>query len=148
MIDTQMLKDPDLLSKEEIEQLLPILGELIEWAGKVQEHALNQALAGVQYDGYKVVEGRTKRKLTDEDAAVKTLVAAGYNEEMLYERKVLSMSKLEALVGKKNFTKLVGAYIVKPQGAPALVPEDDPREPFKSSAAEDFGDGFGEDYKG
>lgn len=140
MIKAETLKDPDLLTKEEIEQLLPVLDELKEWADKVQEYALKQALAGVQYEGYKVVEGRTKRKIVDEDGAVKALVSAGYQEAMLYERKLQSLSKLEALVGKKNFMPIVGQFIDKPKGAPALVPEDDPREPYASSAAEDFAD--------
>ena len=142
MVSAEMLKDPDLLSKEQIEGLLPLLDELIDWAKKVQDYALKQALAGEQYDGYKIVEGIPRRKIVDEDGAVKALTDAGYPAEMLYEKKLQSLTKLEALVGKKNFTKLVGAYVEKPQGAPALVPESDPREPYRSSAAEDFGDGF------
>jgi len=141
-IDKGILSDPDLLSKEQIEDLLPMLDELIDWAKKVQEYALNQALTGVEYKGYKVVEGRTKRRLTDEEGAVKALVSAGYASELFYERKVIAFNKMEALVGKKNFTNIVGEFIEKPKGAPALVPDDDPREPYQASAAEDFNDGF------
>ncbi len=139
-LDEKTLKDPDLLSKGEIEQLLPLLDELIDWAKKVQDYALKQALAGEIYSGYKVVEGITRRKITDEDGAVKALTAAGYAEELLFERKLQSLTKLEALVGKKNFTALVGKFVEKPQGAPVLVPESDSREPYKSSAADDFAD--------
>jgi hypothetical protein len=139
-IDTTMLKDPDLLTKEEIEQLLPILDELNDWTAKVKDYALQQALNGESYNGYKVVEGKTMRKFEDEQGAVQAIVKAGYAETMCYERKVLSLSKLEALLGKKKFADVCGAYITKPQGKPALVPEDDPREPFKTSAAEDFAD--------
>lgn len=141
-VNAEMLKDPDLLSKEQITALLPLLDELIDWAKKVQDYALKQALAGEQYDGYKIVEGITRRKIVDEESTVKALTEAGYPIEMLYEKKLQSLSKLEALVGKKNFTKLVGAYVEKPQGAPTLVPESDPREPYRSSAADDFGDDF------
>lgn len=139
MINVKELKDPDLLSKDQVEALLPLLDELIDWAKKVQDYALKQALAGVQYEGYKVVEGITRRKIVDEDGAVQALTAAGYAPELLYERKLQSLSKLEALVGKKNFTKIAGAYVEKPQGAPALVPDSDPREPYHSSAEDDFG---------
>lgn len=139
MIEKAMLRDPDLLSTDEIEQLLPLLDELIDWAKKVQDYALKQALAGETYNGYKVVEGITRRKITDEDGTVKALKAAGYPEELLYERKLQSLTKLEALVGKKNFAALVGKFVEKPQGAPVLVPDSDPREPYKSSAADDFG---------
>lgn len=132
MIDPKILKDPDILSKEEIEQLLPLLDELVDWAGKVKDFALKQALAGVEYDGYKVVEGITRRKIVDEDGAVKALTEAGYKPEILYERKLQSLSKLEALVGKKNFMPIVGAYVDKPKGAPVLVPISDPRDPYQS----------------
>lgn len=132
MINAEILKDPDLLSKEQIEQLLPLLDELTEWAGKVKDFALKQALAGVEYDGYKVVEGITRRKIVDEDGAVKALTEAGYKPELLYERKLQSLSKLEALVGKKNFMPLVGEFVEKPKGAPVLVPISDPRDPYQS----------------
>lgn len=140
IIDTAMLKDPDLLTKKEIEQLLPILDELNDWTAKVKDYALQQALNGEEYAGYKVVEGKTNRKIDDEQGAVQAIVKAGYAEAMCYERKVLSLSKLEALLGKKKFAEVCGPYITKPQGKPALVPEDDPREPFRTSAAEDFAD--------
>lgn len=143
MINPEILKDPDILSKEEIEQLLPLLDEMIDWAGKVKEFALKQALAGVEYDGYKVVEGITRRKITNEDGAVAALVKAGYNADLLYERKLQSLSKLESLVGKKNFMPIVGAYVEKPKGAPVLVPISDPRDPYQSDD-NPFNDGFTE----
>lgn len=152
------LKDPDLLSKEEIEQLLPILDELQDWATKVQAFALQKALEGEEFKGYKVVEGRAYRQVTDEPALVEAIASeftdkvAGESQEdynarldankaLCYERKLLSVSRLEALVGKKKFPAICGSYIEKPQGKPALVPEDDPREPWQSSsAADDFRD--------
>ena len=147
-IKKETLKDPDLLSKEEIEQLLPILDDVMAWAKKLQEYALEQALKGVEYAGYKVVEGRTKRVIENEDAVAKALIGAGYAEALIFERKMLSLSKLEALCGKKKCNDLAGAFVTKPEGAPTLVPMDDPREPIRSSAADDFGDGFGESFTG
>lgn len=140
MVNAELLTDPDLLSKEQIEELLPVLDDLMDWAKKVQDYALKQALAGEEYDGYKVVEGTTKRKIVDEEGTIKALTGAGYPAEMLFEKKLLALTKLEALVGKKNFTQLVGTFIDKPQGAPTLVPENDPREPYRSSAQDDFSD--------
>lgn len=135
------IKDPDLLSQEEIEQLLPHLDGLMTWAKQVQEYALAQALNGTKYAGYKVVEGRSIRKFSDEDKAVDALRAAGYTDEMLFERKLLSMSGLEALCGKKRFATLVGDLVVKPTGKPALVPESDKRPEYDpSTALDDFND--------
>lgn len=135
------IKDPDLLSDKEVEQLLPCLDELIAWAKQVQEFALGEALRGKHYNGYKIVEGRSIRKFSDEDKAVDALRGAGYSDEMLYERKLLSMSGLEALCGKKRFATVVGALVVKPKGKPALVPESDKRPEYDAStAADDFAD--------
>lgn len=140
-LKTPNIKDPDLLSDAEIEQLLPHLEPLISWAKQVQELALNKALQGVRFEGYKVVEGRSIRKFSNEDKAVDALRDAGYTDEMLYERKLLSLTGLEALVGKKRFSTLVGEYVVKPIGKPALVPTSDKRPEFDAStAADDFSD--------
>lgn len=131
---------PDLLSKEEIEELLPVLDEIISWAKQVQDYALSQALKGVNYKGFKVVEGRAYRKFTDESIVVDTLVSEGYEETLLYERKLLSLSNIEKLIGKKEFNKLLSKYVVVPQGKPTLVPESDKRPAFNpnNDAAADF----------
>lgn len=140
MIDVGNLQPADLLSKEEIEALLPVLDEIISWAKQIQEYALSQALKGVNYKGYKVVEGRAYRRFTDEQMVVDTLLGEGYEEAMLYERKLLSLSNIEKLIGKKEFNNLLSKYVEVPQGKPTLVPETDKRPAFKPEydAAEDF----------
>lgn len=134
------LQSPDLLSKEEIEALLPELDGIISWAKQVQEFALSEALKGVQFEGYKVVEGRSLRKFTDEQMVVDTLLGEGYEEPMLYERKLLSLANIEKLVGKKTFKELLTPYVEQPQGKPALAPITDKRPEYKTenTAADDF----------
>lgn len=136
------LTNPDLLSHEEIEQLLPTLDGLIGWAKQVQEYALNQALRGEKFEGFKVVAGRSIRKFEDEDKVADTLIGEGYDESMIYERKLATITKLETLVGKKRFTALLGSLIIKPVGKPTLVPESDDRPEYEtaSTAADDFRD--------
>ena len=87
IIDTAMLKDPDLLTKEEIEQLLPILDELNDWTAKVKDYALQQALNGEEYAGYKVVEGKTNRKIDDEQGAASARLS-GQRDHQPHERAV------------------------------------------------------------
>jgi hypothetical protein len=125
----------DLLSKEQIEALLPKLDGIISWAKQVQEYALEQALKGEQYNGFKVVAGRSNRTFTNPDMVVDRLIGEGYDEELLYERKLKTLTQLEALVGKKNFEPLMGELIIKPAGKPALVPESDKRPAFTPDAA-------------
>lgn len=134
------LQSPDLLNKKQIEELLPHLDQIIGWAKQVQEYALEQALKGTKFAGFKVVAGRAVRKFTDTDKVVNALLAEGYDESMLYERSLKSLTSIEALVGKKNFTALLGNYIDTPVGKPTLVDESDKRPEMtpEASAKDDF----------
>lgn len=130
---------PDTLEDAEIAAILEKADELAVWAADVKEFALQQALNGVRYAGFKVVEGRSNRKYTDEDAVADTVKKAGYDP---YEPKLLGITAMEKLLGKKQFAKLLSGLVEKPQGKPALVPESDKRQEMNidkaASAAEDF----------
>lgn len=140
-MDIPAIKDPDLLTDEEIEALLPHLDGLEKWAKQVKEYALQQALQGKHYKGFKVVEGRSVRTFSDEQKVVAALTSNGYPEEIIYERKLLSLSAIESLCGKKRFATILGGLVEKPQGKPTLVPDTDKRpEMDTSSAADDFND--------
>jgi len=119
------------LSEEDIADILGKAEELAKWAKDVQDYALDQALQGVQYEGWKVVEGRANRKYTDTDKVAEILLANEYAENKIYKPKELQgLTNMEKLVGKKKLITLVGGYIEKPQGKPVLVPEDDKRPEF------------------
>ena len=130
----------DLLDPEEIGEILKQADELAKWVGDIQAYALEQALAGQHYDGWKLVEGRSTRKYADEIKVVEALEKAGFKEAMLYERKLLGITAMEKLVGKKKLAETLGDLIIKPEGKPVLVTEDDKREAINSaaSAAADF----------
>jgi hypothetical protein len=133
-------QNPELLTKEEIEELLPMLDDIIGWANQVKDHALQMALDGEEFENYKVVEGRSFRKITDEPEAAKRLVAVGFDEAMIYEKKLLSISKLEKLVGKKTYQEHLEDLVDKPQGKPTLVEKTDKRPAMDTGnqAAADF----------
>ena len=136
-------RKPEILSAEEIGEVLRKADELQRWAADVQDYALKQAMDGEHIDGWKLVEGRSVRKYADDLKVAEVLQAAGYAEAMLYERKLNGLTAMEKLVGKKKLAELLGDLIIKPAGKPVLVPEDDRREPIASanSAREDFADG-------
>lgn len=125
---------PATLDNIEIAAILAKADELVSWVTDVKEYALRQALSGVTYDGFKVVEGRSNRKYTDENAVVETVKAAGFDP---YEHSVLGITAMNALLGKKRFSELLGGLIEKPQGKPTLVPMSDKR-PAIHTANEDF----------
>jgi len=84
------------------------------------------------------VEGRSVRQFTDIDAAFKILTGEGYDEAVLYERKPITLSATEKLVGKKKFIELLTQYVDKPPGKPTLVLESDKREPIKPNLEQIF----------
>lgn len=133
-------KAPPLLTVEEIGEVLRRADTIKKWAADIADYALQQALAGEHYDGWKVVEGRSNRKYADEVKVAETLTEAGYDEAMLYERKLLGLTAMEKLVGKKKLTETLGDLIIKPAGKPVLVPESDKREALNTtdSAKADF----------
>ena len=71
--------------------------------------------------------------IAEPDTAFAKLEAAGFESDMLYERKPLGLTALEKLCGKKKLTELIGQYITKPSGKPTLVPESDKRKAFSQA---------------
>ena len=128
-------KQPDLLSDEEIADILPVAESLNSWVQDLMAYATQEAVDGKHWPGYKLVAGRTVRKYTSEAEVIKAATEAGYTD--IYKTTLLGVGDLEKRLGKKKFSEVLGKYVVKPQGAPTLVPETDPRKPY-SDAAGDF----------
>lgn len=131
--------NPQLVSKEEMEaNILPILATVKIWLTSIEEYALQQALEGVAYKGFKIVEGRSVRKITNPTAVMDLLGKEGFAKEAYIKPTELrTLTELEKLVGKKRFATLCADYIEKPQGKPTLVPDSDKRQAF-NAAATDF----------
>ncbi|MBF1688545.1 MAG: DUF2800 domain-containing protein, partial [Selenomonas sp.] len=107
---------------------------LAAWVSDIKEYALQRAIQGKQWTDWKLVEGRSNRKYTDEAAVAKTVKEAGHEP---YEQKLLGITAMTSLLGKNKFEELLGGFIVKPQGKPTLAPMSDKR-PVMNTAAEDF----------
>ena len=131
-----------LLTLDDIGRLLGRVDELTRWADDLKTGALSKALAGEEIPGWKVVEGRSIRKYAGTDDKIAEVAeAAGYDHAMLYESKLLTVSAMEKMMGKKQFAEVLGGYIDKPAGKPTLAPESDKRPAItNNSAAEDFAD--------
>ena len=119
-------KMPPLLTDAEIESVLAKLPDIKKWADEIQEYALAKALAGKEWTGFKLVEGRSVRKYTDERAVIEAANAAGYHD--IYKQSLISITEMEKLMGKAEFSKVLGALVTKPQGKPTLVPDTDKRQ--------------------
>lgn len=131
---------PELLSDDEIGKVLERAQLFANWFSDVENYALKSILDGRTITGFKAVEGRSNRRITDIDAAFEVLKESGVDEALLYERSPLGLTALEKLLGgKKKLTELIGGYIEKPQGKPTLVSADDKRPDFKTDPAKIFG---------
>ena len=125
---------PANLEDEEIEVILSKADELVSWVGDIKEYALQQAVSGKEWTGWKLVEGRSNRRYVNETAAADKVQSAGYDP---YEHKVLGITAMTKLLGKTKFEELLGGLIEKPQGKPTLVPVSD-KCPAMNTAANDF----------
>ena len=124
-------KLPPLLTDAEIEDVLAKLPDIKKWAEEIQEYALQAALAGKQWRGFKLVEGRSVRKYADEDAVIKAAQSAGYTD--IFKKTLLTITEMERLMGKQEFAKILGGLVVKPAGKPTLVADTDKREAISVS---------------
>lgn len=127
-------RQPPLLTDEEVESILAQIDDLVSWAEDIKAYALQAAISGKHWSGYKLVEGRATRKYTDDRAVAATVMAAGFDP---YEKKLLGITAMTSLLGKKTFNDILGSLIAKPQGKPTLVPESDSR-PAMTTIFDDF----------
>lgn len=129
---------PPTLSNEEIAEVLKVADELSKWAADVYAYAQDEAVThGKEWSGFKLVEGRTNRKYTDEQEVIAAANAAGYTD--IFKRSLIGITEMQKLMGKKKFDAVLGSLVYKPQGKITLVPESDKREAIhKSTAMADF----------
>ncbi len=126
-------KDPPLLTDEEISDVLSRVDELVSWAEGVREYALQSALDGRKFAGWKLVEGKSVRKFSDDAVVASRMEAVGVDP---YEKKMLGLTALEKKLGKKEFQKLLADLVVRSKAKPMLVPVTDKRAELIPAAAE------------
>ena len=126
--------DAPTLDENEIAEILPQIDTLVNWAEDIKSYALNQALSGVRYPGFKLVAGRSNRKYADEAAVARVVSEAGYDP---YDKKLVGITEMTKRLGKKRFEELLNGLLIKPEGKPVLVPVTDTR-PELNNAKNDF----------
>ncbi|MBO5917382.1 MAG: DUF2800 domain-containing protein [Oscillospiraceae bacterium] len=129
-------KDPALLTDEELSDALSRADALQKWAKALNSYALGEIQTGHAIPGWKIVEGRSNRRFTDEDQVVAAAVGAGYSKDLLYTASLIGITEMEKLMGKKQFKAILGSLVVKPAGDPKLAPESDRRPAFNQAKTE------------
>ena len=137
---SEQKKEPGVMTLEEIAEILPHFSTIKSWMNSVEEYALEAALEGDEVPGYKVVEGRSIRKISNVAEAMARLEGNGIPaENYLKPAELKTITDLEKTLTKKGFATLLGNLVIKPEGKPTLVEEADPRQPY-SKAKNDFKD--------
>lgn len=125
---------PPLVTDAEIEDILAVLPDLTKWANEIATYALDAALNhGKEWNGFKVVEGRSVRKYRDEAAVAKAAKEAGYKD--IYRQSLIPLTEMQKLMGKDKFEEILGGLITKAPGRPTLVPKSDRRPAMNVSNA-------------
>ena len=140
-LETEMKLKGNILSNEEMGEILNRARDIVKWVKDIENYCQQAILRGEYVPGWKVVEGRSVRAFSDTEKAMEVLKEKGVAEELMYERKMLTLTQLEGVVGKKDFNEYVGDFIIKPKGKPTLVPESDKRAPYVNdviNASDDF----------
>lgn len=134
-------KDPHLLSVEDLAVIKSQIPMLVDWANAVDSYLLKEALLGNVIPGYKVVEGRSNRKWTNEKDVIETLTTLKYPREKFISEKLQGITTVEKLVGRANINQILGDLIIKPPGKPTLTEESDKRPAMGFEQAKlDFAD--------
>lgn len=126
------LPPPAVLSDAELADWLSKVQGLAQYAKDLESYAQSALLCGRELPGWKLVQGRSTRKWTDQDAAFAKMEADGINEAMLYTRTPVSLTVAEKMIGKKKFAELMASYITRAPGAPKLAPASDPRPAYNA----------------
>ena len=130
-------KEPELLSDPEIVEALGKLDDIEDWVKAFKEYTLKEALTGHNWEGYKVVEGVSRRKYTDEQQVIDRLKSLNYDLTEIADLKLKGITDMTKLLGKKEFEAHLSDLVDRPQGKPTLVPITDKR-PEYNSVEQDF----------
>lgn len=143
MAEKTALRKKQTLTDLETVSILQAAKDIKRWLTDIEEYALGKALDGYDWPGMKLVEGRSKRIITDPDAAAAALIDKGFDADAVYKpREIQTLTALEKLVGKKSLAEALGSLIEKPDGKPTLVELSDKRPPLDitAKAADAFDD--------
>jgi hypothetical protein len=125
--ELEELESPDRLTDNQLSNILQHKGLIESWLTSVETVVRERLEAGGDFPGFKIVEGRSLRKWSDEEYA-HTLLHK-YLGDNLYKKSMISPAQAEKLMIKEN-RHILKDVVVKPAGRPTLVPESDKRQPI------------------
>lgn len=130
-------RKPEVLDDETLSKTLVDLFYVADYIKDLKKHALSRAFSAEGFPGFKVVNGRSNRKWTDEDEATKFLKKQKYSDDVIYTKKLISCAQAEKLNKAYKKDPEFQSLIIKPPGAPTLVNIDDPRMSYKPATPQE-----------
>ncbi len=132
---------PEMLTLTELSDVLSKAEVIAGWVTMVKAYALDQLLDGNDVPGYKAVAGKSRRVYMNEDDILAALHEHGIFPHDVTVTKLIGITEMQKKLGKDNMEEWIGKFIAKPEGAPCLAPEDDPRPAVhRHTAHDDFKD--------
>lgn len=122
--------DPELLTDEEIADVVLRSSQFVKWVNSVVEYAQARAVdENKHWPGLKLVEGVGRRKWIDESQASDIILERfpELTKDSIFNMDLKSITDIEKIVGKKNFTTRLADIVIKVPGKLTLVSEDDKR---------------------
>lgn len=117
---------PENLTDDHLRLVLDNKTLIASWLKSIEAHVKQRLEQGNNFDGYKLVEGTTRRKYTaDAQEKVKEILG-----DSAFDVKLKSVTALEKAIGKKRFKELNLTY--RPSGKPALVVWHDKRQKIET----------------
>lgn len=141
-------EDPKELDEDALVDIFNRAASFKNWINAVEDMMFKAALnENKKWPGLKLVQGRSNRTITDPVKVISILKKNKINEtDYMTVPKLLGITGLEKNIGAKEFNKLAGKYVLKPEGKPALVNAADSRAEYHSNdaAAKEFAESDGE----
>lgn len=130
--------NPALLTDQALINVYANIDIIRKGLNAVEEHVRTEAQKGKKWPGFKLVNGRSDRQYISEEKIEAVLLKVGYTEQQIKVVKLKGITAMEKLLTPSGFKKLLGPLVIKPPGAPTLVPDTDQRDPFEKDNAKRF----------
>ena len=128
------LPDVRLMPLEKLALALEWEAAIDTWFGGIKDRVRDAMENGIEIPGWKLVEGRSNRRFTNEDEVIMRFAPIMGEEKLHKPRKLLSPAALEKVVGKGKLDDLT----YKPEAKRAIARSTDPRFSAPTSALEAF----------
>lgn len=138
MRDVEGIMDERMMGPEDLAHVLAIGSVVAKWVKDVTEDAARRMQSGERIKGFKLVAGQSRRQFISESEVLDVLAGQGIYDDAFQEPKLLSLTEIEARLGKHRFAELLEHNIHRVEGNPKVVGIEEPGRPIEPMGSEEF----------